>query len=380
MTGSLQKKGKYYYVVVNIKNADGDYYQKWISTKCIKKNEARAEMEDILYDMRKGLYVNSSRVKFHELMKTWLDDVIKNKVELTTYEGYMTNINLHIIPYFEKLDIMIQDLTPLHFDRFFNLKYENGRCDGKGGLAPTYLKKLFYNMKQALDYAIVLNIISKNPIMGVKLPKMQVYEAEFYSIPELENLLDVSKDSVYGSAIRLAVNYGFRRGEVSGLRWSDINFNEKYLTVRNTRVRVITKIEKKPKSKASLRRLPLTKNVEKHLIKMKRIQNRNMKLLGNEYNLNDFVCKRDDGRPISIDGLSKGFRKILEKNNLRKIRFHDIRHSTASYLAKLGFSLKEIQYWVGHSDITMTARYAHLDDEMKLNIANKVNKYFKEPD
>jgi integrase len=312
-------------------------------------------------------------------MKTWIEDVIKNKVEMTTYEGYITNVNIHIIPYFREANIMIQDLTPLHFDKFFNYKFESGRCDGKGGLAPTYLKKLYYNMKQALDYAIVLNVLNKNPIIGVRLPKMQVFEGDFYSIPELEKLLEVSHDSVYGTAIRLAVNYGLRRGEILGLRWMDINFDEKYLVIRNTRVKVKTYIEKKPKSKSSLRRLPLIKNIEIHLKRVKKIQEKNMKLLGEDYHINDYVCKKDDGYPLSLDGLSKGFKRILIKNNLRNIRFHDLRHSTASYLAKMGFSLKEIQFWIGHSDITMTSKYTHLDDEMKLNMAKKVNKYFKEP-
>jgi integrase len=93
-------------------------------------------------------------------------------------------------------------------------------------------------------------------------------------------------------------------------------------------------------------------------------------LLGIGYIYNDYICKRDNGETFTPDYLTGRFVKIIRKNKLPKIRFHDLRHSAASMLLANGFSLKEIQEWLGHSNIATTANtYAHLQFQAKQNMA-----------
>ena len=139
-----------------------------------------------------------------------------------------------------------------------------------------------------------------------------------------------------------------------GMRWQDINFDENTVSIRNTRVRVSSEIEKQPKNKSSLRTFPLIPTIRAHLEALKASQDEHMSLFGRAYVKNDYICKWPDGRVMDIGYTNHAFSKLLKENGMRHIRFHDLRHSTASYLNKLGFTPKEIQVWMGHSDIKTT--------------------------
>ena len=260
---------------------------------------------------------------------------------------------------------------------YFNEKYSSGKRREEGGLSPSFLKKHYSVLKRALDYAVKIKLIPINPILNVELPKQQRYNAKYYSVEQLEKLLEITKGTIIESVVFIAVHYGLRRGEILGMRYEDVDFKEKTITIRNTRTKVRTDVEKRPKSDASMRTLPLIPRVEEYLMKLKESQAMDKLLFGKEYNDNDYICKYADGTPVNIGTLSHKFRKILEKNQMPHIRFHDIRHSVASYLLKNGISLKEIQLWCGHSDIAVTAMfYTHVDIEMKRNTGNKINELF----
>lgn len=97
-------------------------------------------------------------------------------------------------------------------------------------------------------------------------------------------------------------------------------------------------------------------------------------LMGDCYHKSEYICCYDDGREIRPDYVTHKFNKILENSDLPKIRFHDLRHSAASLLINAGFNLKEVQEWLGHSDVATTGNiYSHLQYSSKLNIANRFN-------
>jgi integrase len=166
--------------------------------------------------------------------------------------------------------------------------------------------------------------------------------------------------------ILLTINYGLRRGEVLCLIWQDIDFESGNIFICNTRVRVKEIIEKQPKSESSLRTLPLMPQVEGYLRKLQKQRDEDKRLMGNCYTDSGYVCRNRDGLPINMDSCNSIFKRILKNNNLPNIRLHDLRHCTASLLLKNGASMKDIQVWLGHSDIGTTMNiYAHVDYEMK---------------
>ena len=381
MTGSLQIKNNTYYAVLNSKDEFGKRKLKWINTGIPSrgsKKEAEKALRSILKEWEsKKTGSDLNKIRFCDFMVYWLNSIIKNQIEQTTFEGYQTVVERHIYPYFQDKPIYLQTVTTLHLQMYFNDKYQSGRLDGKGGLSARCLLKHYANMKKALDYAVKMRYIDVNPIMNVELPKVQRYIPDYYDINEMEELLKVIVGTPIESVVYLTAHYGFRRGEVLGLRWKDVDFENDFIQVRNTRTGVCTEVEKTPKTDSSIRKLPLIPCVKTYLKQLKKQQAENRAVFGNTYVQSDYICVQKDGTPIHITTLNHQFQNLLRKKQMRVIRFHDLRHSTASYLLKLGVSLKEIQVWLGHSDISTTANfYTHVDLEMKQNAAKKIESCF----
>lgn len=180
------------------------------------------------------------------------------------------------------------------------------------------------------------------------------------------------------SAVYIAAHYGLRRSEVLGLKWDCINFEEKTISIKEVRVKYGKEVVvKKPKSESSQRTLPLMEKIEDYLKLLKKQRKKNKLLYGKDYIDSGLVCCWPDGNPMKTEYLNHKFKDILAKNGLPHIRFHDLRHSTASYLVKHGVSLKEVQVWLGHSTLNITANtYTHIDMDTKKDTAQKINALF----
>ena len=127
------------------------------------------------------------------------------------------------------------------------------------------------------------------------------------------------------------------------------------------------------KSESSWRTYPIPADVKAGLLATKKREGEERALCGKDYIENDYVFKWPNGKPYEPDYISKKFKKILKKANLKKIRFHDLRHSSANLLLSLGFTLMDIKDWLGHSDISVTVKYyLHPDMERKSEIGEKV--------
>ncbi|WP_055667911.1 tyrosine-type recombinase/integrase [Desnuesiella massiliensis] len=379
MQGTLRKRGQKWYVIVDLKGSDGKRKQKWINTKCEKKTDAEKALRAILTEIDKNTFIDTKKIYFIDFIKDWLDNVIINKVERTTWDSYEININRHIIPFFKAnyKDLLLKDVQPIHLQKYYNSKYK-GNNFKKDGLSANSLTKHHANIKSAFDYALRNNLISYNPADRVELPKKEKFSTTYYTVEQIEKLLEACKGTDIEAAVFITARYGLRRGEICGLKWAAINFDEGTLTIQETRVRIGKEtIVKKPKSESSLRTLPLIPEVEDYLKKLQEEQEKNKKALGDNYNDLGYVCCWDDGTPLRTDFLNHKFSKILKNNNFPHIRFHDLRHSTASYLIKNGVDLKNIQSWLGHADFSTTADiYSHIDMDMKQKTAKKINDIF----
>lgn len=224
---------------------------------------------------------------------------------------------------------------------------------------------------QTLKMAVRDGLIPSNPCEQVVLPQATRHQSSFYSAAQLNSLLEVTKEERLHLLIYITSIYGLRRSELLGLKWDSIDFERKTLTIRHTVAKVTKVVEKdKTKNASSFRSFPLTPAAEQIFLDMKQQEETNQKLFGKEYHKNDYVFKWEDGRPYSPDYISHAFSKLLKKFDLPHIRFHELRHSCASLLIAQGYGLKDVQEWLGHSDIKMTANiYGHLDTKRKQGIA-----------
>lgn len=376
MTGSLQTKNGKFYIVLNLYQ-DGKRKRKWIATGLPCKNnkrkaeqmlaEAIAKYEDMSQKSKEDVF-------FGEYIRYWLKQVEK-RVDPVTMQGYRLLTERHILPFFEENKILLANVDRKMLQEFLDEKERTGRLDGKGGLSPKSVRELKNILNQTLNEAIRDDYIQANPCALLVLPAAKPPEAKFYSVKQLNELLAAVREEPLYPVIRTAIVYGLRRSEILGLKWDSIDFDNNTLHIRHTVVKVTKIVEKdKTKSKSSRRSFPLLPEMRDIFLGIKEEQKKNQKLFGKAYMQTDYVFCWPDGKPFSPDYITRKFSALLKKHGFEHICFHELRHSCASLLINQGHSLKDVQEWMGHSDITVTANiYGHLETQRKVDMANRMS-------
>lgn len=355
ITAYLTIKNKTYYTVLTY-YVDGKRKMKWISTG-YKEDESKKKAEKKLIQIRDE-FINKLetitttktedkkvQILFADFMIKWLD-MIKHQVEESTYTGYKRQIVGRINKYFTENPIMLEDLKPVHILDFYNWLYSQG-------LKGNTVVKYHANIRKALDYAVKTDLIPSNPALKVGKPQQEQFIADYYNEDELNNLFKVVKDTPLELIVYLTAFYGLRRSEVLGIRWSAIDFENKTITINhkvvtvtneNNEVEAKTKTitKSKTKNKSSYRTLPLLKEIEELLLYTRKMQEYYMSTFKDSYNkeYKDYVCVNEMGNLRKPDYVSHKFKQILIKNNLREIRFHDLRHSCRNITCKEKYIFK----------------------------------------
>jgi integrase len=378
MTTRLQSKDGYWYGIINYKDHAGKYKKKWISTGLSSKgNKRKAEkvLQAAVSDFKEELQNQALRLEapakvmtMSELIREWLP-LKKLELRENTYVAYEDTANIHVLPYFDELGVTIGELSPAHIQRYYAEKT-------KAGIGPGTLTRHRTIIRSSLEYAIqTLGILKANPADRVKLPKQNKRLPSFYTEEQLKNLFKAVEGESIEAPVKLAAYFGLRRSEVLALRWNSINWKRKTISITHTLVRVKTKTEFKDtvKQMASYRTMPLMPVMETYLRKLQAHQKQLRKICGKDFNPEGFLCIWDDGTVLEPDYVTSRFRRFLKEKGLPLIRFHDLRHSSASLLINNGCTLKEVQEWLGQASSKSTEIYAHMLYESKYEMADKIN-------
>lgn len=250
--------------------------------------------------------------------------------------------------------------------------------------APTVIHR-HANIRKCLQYAFQIGLIKSNPADRVERPRKDKYLATIYNQQELEILFKTVKGDPIELGVILAAFYGLRRSEVVGLKWDAIDFEKKTISIKHTVTQVnvdgknITVQKDRTKTKSSYRTLPLVPPFEELLRRLKQEQLVNQKVCGAAYckKYLDYIYVNAMGELVKPNFITQHFEIVLKNHGLKKIRFHDLRHSCASLLYANGVSLRDIQEWLGHSDIGTTSNiYTHLDYSSKVSSANAILAFY----
>ena len=383
VAGHLQEKNGMFYVVLNYRDENGKRKTPWISTNLpVKGNKKRAE--NFMMDVRRNFVPpNVQRIEEREAMQKgdilftdfllkWLR-VAKSTVKLTTYASYEMMATRIIIPYFETLNIKLKELTTEDIQEFYSAQLERVSAN----------TVIHYHavIHRALKYAVKIKTIQSNPAVNVERPRKEKFIGSFYDKKEINTLFDIIQGHPLEVAIKLAAFYGLRREEIIGLKWTAIDFENNTLTIQHTVTECnldgkhIEVASDTAKTDSSLRTMPLVTNFREMLLAKKEKQEHYRKLCGRSYckEYLDYIFVNEMGERWKPRYLSDGFKRILEQNGLRRIRFHDLRHTCASLLLANKVPMKKIQEWLGHSEFSTTANnYAHLDFQSKISSAEEM--------
>ena len=349
IAGHLQIKNDYYYMVLSYTDSDGKRKQPWIPTGLpVKGNKKRAEKmlietrQTYVPPVSSGNGHLSADMLFADYMETWLE-IIRGSVEKTTFSSYTQMVKKKIVPYFRDTGLTLGSIQAKHIQSFY--LYEL-----KSVSASTVIHE-HANIHKALKYAVKMDLIPFNPADKVERPKKQKYIADYYRLDELEKLFEVTKDHPYSLLIQMTAFYGLRRSEALGLKWDAIDFERNTITIRHivTEAEVDGKSviisEDRAKTKSSLRSLPLVGHFREKLLELKEQQKENKRVCGNcySYDYDGYIFVDAMGTIFNPNAVTENFSKILRRNGLRHIRFHDLRHPYVKHTTKI-FSLRLMDF------------------------------------
>ena len=374
VAGHLTLKNGRYYAVLNYRNAGGQRKTKWISLGLPEKGskrKAEAELARLRAEFEPPKEVGdlSSDMLFADYLLEWLE-IAKGRLAVATYSSYAAMIKKPVGPYFRQRNLTLRELEARHLQMFYSEMLRK--------VKPNTVIHYHAIIHSALKYAVKTDMLVQNVADKVDRPKKNSFQPVFLSAEEMQKMFEALRGTKLELPVLVAAFYGFRRGEVLGLKWDAIDFERGTISV----IRTVTTItvegkqmeieQQSAKTKSSLRTLPLIGSFREYFLQVKEAQELNKQVCGNCYNheYDGFVFVDELGERMRANYLTSAFPKFLEDHGLRRMRFHDLRHSCASLLLANGVPLKHIQEWLGHSDFTTTANiYAHLDYKSKITSA-----------
>lgn len=357
-----------YHVSFRIRDQNGKLKQRCLSTgfKAVSGNlrKAEAKARDIYFEHCAA--AKAGIIDCNTLLCDYIKDYLERRHSDYAPSTYFVNtgyLNKHIYPYFKQTGLKLKEVKPRHIEKYCSDKRESG-------VSNDAILKHIRLISPALKDAVKNGYLTSNPCEYANKPKKNKPKHSIYTADELAKLLEISKDTPIELPIYLAANFALRREEALGLRWSDIDFDNKIMHIRNT----VTRGEKngkmgiiiaeKTKTEESTADYMLNDKVCGYLQAVKAQQER-MPRTTQEYA--DYVCVNQVGELLNPDYVSKSFKRLLEKNQLKVIKFHELRHTCLSLLVQDGIPMKVVQEYARHANYSTTADiYSHLDKSAKL--------------
>lgn len=324
------------------------------------------------YEVQQGLPVVPEKETVGAYLDRWLGEVAKPTIRPATHEGYERMIRLHVRPAIGK--IRLARLSPDHLSRMYAGLLSKG-------LSPKSVRLIHAMVHRSLKQALRLRLVAVNVSEAVDPPRLEHREFRALSPEEVKRLISAAKGDRNEALYILALTTGMRQGELLGLRWADVDLDGAFLAVRQQVYRVRGKwVFTEPKTAKGRRTITLPPMTVEALRRHRVIQSEE-RLKASDWDDTDLIFPNRHGRPMEKQNLMRrSFRPLLERADLPRIRFHDLRHSAATLLLSLGEHPKVVQERLGHSTIMVTMDvYSHVMPSLQRQAAERLDSLFAEP-
>ena len=352
----------------------------------LSQERFQKELNEFIEDFTDELRCERNRKKpenkiVSDFAKEYLS-IQKTSLSPASYVLYERIIEQHILPMFGRM--RLRDIKPYHVQDFIMRLNSMPRSDGKPGhIAPQTVKRYTSVLRSMLTMAYKMYYMDDDVGLSRRLtfPKERYQEVDVFTIEETKTILDAAKTEPINIRllIELALFTGMRRGEIIGLKWSDINFDKQCLSVRRSiyKPKGEKSIEKEPKSYSSFRTIAIPNCLCETLEEYKKSQEQYSLSLSTWQNL-DYIFTDDSGNVMNPQTPTKQFSHFLARHNIRHLKFHCLRHTSATILLATGCDIKTVSARLGHSSIETTDIYVHMlesiDRSAALNFDNFLNK------
>ena len=333
------------------------------------QKSALKELHKLIELYRDVDLTEESRMTLGEWMDKWLDEYMIFTIKESTIDGYRAMVEHQIKRFIGNKQLT--SLTTADVQKFYNKIKKEGRVKPHPltgyGLADTMVRKVHMILHQALDVAVKERIIVRNPTVGTTIPKKTYVEKQVLGDSQLDKFMEAIKQEPYwNDFFYVEVMTGLRRGEICGIKWSDINFDEGTLCIKRSVGRVkngsITIGE--TKTTAGERKIILPPSV------LTLLEEKQADAI-NEWVFPHYMNPSD---PLHPDTAYRKLKTILKNVELPLIRFHDLRHTFATHATQGGVDAKTLAGILGHTDASFTLdTYTHVTGDMQKNASSVVN-------
>ena len=361
-----------WYVVVDVGvDSNGRRRQKWHGGFATRR-EAEVARAKIVNDLHAGSYVAPDRLTLAEWVReSWLP-LIRTRIKPSTFDSYRANMEIHVLPALGPRPL--QQLTPPMLNTLYAELLARG--NGRGPLSPKTVSYVHTIAHKALSDAVDAGVVARNVAERAKPPRpnrQAKREIQSWESVELARFLEHVRGTRLEAGWRLAAMTGMRRGEILGLRWSDVDLDNRRLSVRQAVISVAYKVlESTPKSHQA-RVIDLDSETIELLRRHRERQKREREQWGDDYRENDLVIAKENGEPIHPQCFSQAFDRLVKRAGLRRIRLHDLRHTHATIAVKAGVPVKVISERLGHESPAFTLKqYAHVIPGMQAEAAGDI--------
>jgi len=372
MAGSIEKRGKnsYRLVCYNGFDLNGNSIR---HTKTIhgSKKDAKIELAKFVADVQNGMVVEGKALKFSEFTEIWKRDYGSKELAPSTYKRYIRMLETRILPYFGHF--YVNKIKPTDIMLFYDQLSRDTQLIRKKGnngaktIKPLSSKTILEHhrlLRSMLHRAVYWQMIVSNPAERVQPPKTMKPKRKYYDDDQskilLSNLMQLGENQIkYKVAIILTIFTGFRLGELMGLEWDDINFNDGIVSVNRSSQYLADKgvFTKTPKTESSIRDVAIPEFVISLLEEYKLWYEEQKSLYGDLWTNSNRLFVQADGKPMHPSTISKWFVKYVGQIGLPVINFHGLRHTNATLLIAQNIDVAVVAARLGHAQITTTYNF-----------------------
>ncbi len=337
------------------------------------RGEAQEWIQELQNQIRNGLTFNAAQLTVNNYLQEWLD-TYQESIRPKTFKQYKQITEQYLMPGIGNLKL--RDLRPDHIQALYTVLLKEGKSQRTVLLIHAVLHR-------ALNQALKWSLLGRNPAHSVNRPKYRKGEMHTLNENQVKVLLKFSKSTKLETLLWMAVTTGLREGEILGLKWSDLDWVTRTISVQRQLQRLKNQglVFSTPKSEAGERPVMLSVATIRMLRGHHVVQFYEKLFARDRWQENDLIFPSSYGSPMDPRNLYKNFKNLLNRAKLPDIRFHDLRHTAATLMLQNGIHPKVVQERLGHKDVTLTLNtYSHVLPDIQEEAAQKLDRLLAHSD